>query len=283
MTSLVYFVAAAGLLPLFIGYMRLARADARACAWPRLGSVVVCTLAFNLTFFWQELWLVIPKAFAGLAPVLFHNDHDWTVRSPVADLLQGTGALATFSSGLAALAVLLAGKRLTPNWRLFAWWMVFQGLFQSLTQVAIGCFIAGNDVGRALGFLGVSATVKSALLGGSVLAMALVGAMLAAHAPAGLARASASSTRALAGALLVTACGCVLLSVPFREPREWIEVVMIPIVVNVIGTGWVVFGAPRRRSQREVVDEIPGVAVPLVALVALLGAFQFVLRPGVHF
>ena len=161
--------------------------------------------------------------------------------------------------------------------------MAFQGLFQSLTQAAIGCFIPGNDVGRALGFLGVTAAVKSTLFGGSVLAMALVGVVLAVHAPAGLARAPARGTRAWTGALLVTAAGCVLLSVPFREPREWIEVALIPIVVNVIGTGWVVFGAPLRRPQRDVPDQIPGVAIPLVALVALLGVFQFVLRPGVHF
>jgi hypothetical protein len=44
-----------------------------------MASLLLCALAFNLTFFWQELWLVIPKALTpGPHPVLYHNDHGWT-------------------------------------------------------------------------------------------------------------------------------------------------------------------------------------------------------------
>src|SRR6185312_6064139 len=106
---------------------------------PSAPSILQCALAFNLTFFWQELWLVIPKALTpGLHPVLFHNNHDWTGASRWTELLQGTGALATLASGLAFSGALALGKRASPGWRLFFFWMAFQGLFQALSQLAIG-------------------------------------------------------------------------------------------------------------------------------------------------
>ena len=52
------------LLPLGVGIWRLRQRslspapDIRALA----SSALLCTLAFNLVFFWQELWLVLPKA-----------------------------------------------------------------------------------------------------------------------------------------------------------------------------------------------------------------------------
>src|SRR5690606_22846652 len=42
-------------------------------------SALLYTIAFNLVFFIQELFLVLPKAFTpGLRPTLYHNNHDWT-------------------------------------------------------------------------------------------------------------------------------------------------------------------------------------------------------------
>src|SRR5581483_5666840 len=96
----------------------------------RLGasSALFCTLAFNLTFFLQELFLVIPKALTpGLHPTLFHNNHSWTGNNPAVGLLQGTGALADLASGV-VFAVLLAGStdgRATL--RLFLFWMAYHG------------------------------------------------------------------------------------------------------------------------------------------------------------
>ena len=283
MKSLVILIVAGGLLPFLIGLVRLGRAPSQGRPWPRAVSIVLCTLAFNLTFFWQELWLVLPKAVAGLSPVLFHNDHDWTSRAKIADLLQGTGALATFASGSVALAVLAARGPMSANWRLFVYWMAFQGLFQSLTQVAIGSVLPGNDVGRALAYLGATGLAKSLLRGASIVAMALAGTALAALAPSGLAQSGTHGTRAFAWAMLLTAFGCVVLSVPFREPRDVVEVVLIPFVVNLIGVGWVVFGASAGRARPATIPGATGLAGPLAALVALLLVFQLVLRPGIHF
>lgn len=283
MERLVLLIAAAGVLPFLVGWTRLAPAARGASPWPPIGSVLACTLAFNLSFFWQELWLVVPKALTpGLSPVLFHNDHDWTGSAPDVELLQGTGALATLAGGLVSLVLLCAVRRWSVTGRVFLWWLAFQGLFQSLTQFAIGSLLPRNDVGRALSYLGVEGAARMGVLGASLLAMAGAGIGLAACAPPGLAAPQASGTRTVALALLATAIACVLLCVPFREPRNAIEVVLIPAVVNLIAVGWVVFGAGVVR-RRERAWERPGVRWPLLALIALLVVFQVVLRPGVRF
>ena len=66
-----------------------------------LQSGLLYTLAFNLTFFIQELFLVVPKALTpGLRPTLYHNNHNWEGDHPLERLFQGTGALAIFLTGL---------------------------------------------------------------------------------------------------------------------------------------------------------------------------------------
>lgn len=66
-------------------------------------SALLYTVAFNLVFFVQELFLVLPKAFTpGLQPTLFHNNRLWEGEHPLASLFQGTGALATFLLGSSA-------------------------------------------------------------------------------------------------------------------------------------------------------------------------------------
>jgi hypothetical protein len=121
--------------------MALLRPRRRASLTPSVQSILLCTLAFNLTFFWQELWLVIPKAMTpGLHPTLFHNNHIWTGSNPIADLFQGTGAAATLVSGLTFCTLLSQPRSDRPTWRLFLYWMAFQGIYQSLTQITVPCF-----------------------------------------------------------------------------------------------------------------------------------------------
>jgi hypothetical protein len=280
---LVLLAIGAGVLPFVLGWLRLARPAAGTPRWPPVASILLCALAFNLTFIWQELWLVIPKALTpGLSPILYHNDHGWTGTSPVTDLLQATGALATLCSGLASLAALRAWRGASASTRLLLFWLAFQGLFQSLTQLAIGTLLPGNDVGRALAWLGASIAAKSVLCAASVAAMLAAGRSLAAHAPAGLAAARAVGTRAFASALLATAAGCVVLSVPLREPRDWIEVALVPAIVDGIGVGWLVLGSAIA-PVHERADVRIGVIRPLLALVSLLLLFQLVLRHGIRF
>ena len=72
-----------------------------------ISSALLYTLAFNLTFFIQELFLVLPKALTpGVRATLFHNSHSWEGENPLTGLFQGTGALAIFLSGLVCALLL---------------------------------------------------------------------------------------------------------------------------------------------------------------------------------
>lgn len=278
MTILFGLVAALGLLPWLAGLLRLRPGPAAIDARHLAVSTTLCALAFSLTFFIQELGLVLPKALVpGLAPILYHNDHDWTGDAPVAELLQGGGAAATLVSGLAFLwlAGRIAPQR--PAWRLFALWMAFQGLFQSLSQCAVGSLIAGNDVGRALAWLGAGPVGKAALLLLAVAAMAVAGRALARRYPLG------GSDRPTARHLLGVLMLAVILIIPFRIPREPVEVVLIPLVVHIVGLGWLTLGLAALRRAPAAPVAAPALAAPVAALLALLGAFQLILRPGVAF
>lgn len=278
MTILLTLVALIGLLPFAIGYARLSRGGARIDARSLAVSAIVCALAFSLTFFIQELGLVLPKALVpGLDPVLYHNDHDWTGDAPVAELLQGGGAAATLLSGLLFLWLARRIGPARPTWRLFAFWMAFQGLFQSLSQSAVGSLIAGNDVGRALAYLGAGPVAKGALLLLAVAAMAVTGRVLARRYPLG------DGNRHAAGHLLAVLMLAMLLIIPFRVPREPVEVVLIPLIVHIIGLGWLTLGLATTGRERRTFAAVPALAGPVAALFALLGTFQLILRPGVAF
>ncbi len=275
MTAALYLVLALGIAPLIAGLI-LARPTATP-SLPAPGSIVLCALAFSLTFFWQELWLVLPKAWAGLDPILFHNDHDWRGDAPVAELLQGTGALGTLGSGVVFLALLAMLPRASATWRAFFFWMAAQGLFQAFSQLAIGTIISGNDVGRALAYLGVGAAAKAGLMVLAALGMAGAGAVLARLSPL------EARGRPFGWSVLATLLAAVVLIVPFRVPRHPIEVVLIPLVVHLMAAGWLALGAALDRRRGTAAAEPPALLVPLVALAVLLAVFQLVLRLGVGF
>jgi hypothetical protein len=282
MIAILLLLGAIGIAPLMLG---LAIAWRKSIAFrrpPVLGSILLSALAFNLIFFWQELWLVIPKALTpGLHPALFHNNHDWTGDAPIAELLQGSGAVATAMIGLLFAAILATVRSLGPTTRLFCFWMAFQGLSQALTQLAVGTILPGNDVGRALAYLGLGQTAHIALAGCAVLALAGSGTMLARLLPA---EAAGNHVRASAGIplILLSAILSIVLIVPFRVPRSPVETIFIPILVNLIGTGWAVLGlalGPARGAE----PVRARIAPPALALLMLLLIFQLILRPGIRF
>ena len=283
MTTLVWLLLAIGLAPLGAGAARLPTSPARLRLDP--GSILLCALAFNLTFFWQELWLVIPKAMTpGLHPMLYHNDHDWTGHAANVELLQGTGALATLASGLIFTAALTSARRASVTWRLFLFWMAFQGLFQSLTQLAIGAMLPGNDVGRALAYLQVGPTGRWMLFGVSLVGMAVAGGLLARLWPCGPGQGEDRPTRAFARDTVAVAVAAVVLIVPFRLPRDLMEAAFIPLFVNLVGVGWLTLVAAfAPGDQVRTSGERAVVVGPAIALVATLLVFQLVLRRGIAF
>jgi len=280
MTSFLLLFLAIGLLPLAVGLVLTRKRWRGFPGFPLMAWALQCALAFNLTFFWQELWLVIPKAFVpGLHPVLFHNNHEWTGTAPIAELLQGTGAIATLASGL-TFAILLSHRRLaSPSLRLFCFWMAFQGLYQSLTQLAVGTILPGNDVSRALAYLGIGPAGDWTLLVISIGAMGLAGKILARLLPD-----PAADGRIISLPLLAVVLLSIIVIVPFRLPRNLIEVVLIPLVVNLIGVAWLTIGLTMvRPDASRIASSRPTIAGAACALLGLLLFFQIVLRPGLHF
>jgi hypothetical protein len=139
---------------------------------PILHSMLAYVLAFNITFFIQELFLVLPKSMVpGLTATLFHNNHDWTGTNSIAELFQGTGALAILTSGLIFLFV--ATRLPKPSY--FILWMAFHGLFQALPQFVVGAIAAGNDVGRAYDYIGIGTAGETAMALLALAAMPVAG------------------------------------------------------------------------------------------------------------
>ena len=295
-----------------------------------VASALLYTLAFNLTFFIQELFLVLPKAFTpGLRPTLFHNNHHWEGDSPLVGLFQGTGALATFLTATLCAVLLWRGwgrsrgrghgwghgwgRGWAGGWggsstaRLFLIWMAYNGFFQSLPQVLVGAFVPANDVGMAMDYFGLRSPAKNAAAIAALVAMPLIGYGLA-LAVLSLAedRADIASSRARGWFVFrvatLPAVIAIALILPFRVPREWIEVVLVPVVVTVIGiiwiqgSAWVVrdvssgSGSAARATTATtaapatpVEPAAPSVAPLVAAVVILLLVFQLVLRPGIRF
>jgi hypothetical protein len=294
-------IAAATLLiagPLILGLrgvMRPHRAQRdesqRGANW-RLtaSSALLYAIAFNLTFFIQELFLVLPKALLpGVTPTLFHNNHTWEGDHPLTSLFQGSGALATFASGLLCALLLRHRPPASRTWRIFLIWMTYSGLLQALPQVVVGAVYPGNDVGMAMEYLGLdpwakTAAALAALLAIPVIALRLTPALLAlADRPAQIESARARSAF-IFGVATLPALLAILLIVPFRMPREWLEVLAPPIVVTVIGVTWMQAGAWRLRVARpDAHTPLASPLYPLGALLALLLVFQLLLRPGIRF
>src|SRR4030095_16468884 len=139
---------------------------------PIAHSMLAYVLAFNLTFFIQELFLVLPKSMVpGLTATLYHNNHDWVGTEPIAELFQGTGALAILLTGL--IFSIIAVRQARPSF--FVLWMAFNGLFQSLPQFVVGAIAGGNDVGRAYDYLGIGPAGEALLALVALAAMPLAG------------------------------------------------------------------------------------------------------------
>lgn len=252
-------------------------------------SALLYALAFNLTFLIQELFLVLPKALLpGVHPTLFHNNHTWSGEHPLTGLLQGSGALAILLSGLWCGWRLRRRPPAGSEWRLFLIWMSYQGLLQALLQVVVGSLNPRNDVGMAMAYLGLGPASRAiaacvALCAIPPAALGLARALLAlAPGAAQLASARARSMFMFSVATLPGLLG-VLLIIPFRLPREALEVFAPPLAVTVVGMLWMQAAAWRLRHVERAALEPPGSLLrPLELLIALLLVFQLLLRPGIR-
>jgi len=251
-------------------------------------STLLCVIAFNLTFLIQELSLVLPKSLVpGLRPVLYHNDHSWSGKAPVAELFECAGAVAILISAIAFGAV---GHLARQSWlRLFALWMTFEGLFQGLPQFVLGAILPSNDVGRAYAYLHASTAMRTIIALVALAAIPCAGMWIgrslllrSCHDPR-IAEWRAKA-RLLSQSLGLPAIAAVPLIIPFRIPREAVEVVLLPMLVQLMGAGWVLAGAWMEvpSSVGRMPESRPIWLAAIIAL-ALLVFFQVVLRPGIRF
>jgi hypothetical protein len=242
-----------------------------------IASAALYALAFNVTFFIQELFLVVPKAFVpGLRPTLFHNNHKWTGEHPLANLFQGTGALAILISAVVCTLILRSGRIQSTTLRLFLAWMAFNGFFQALPQFVFGAFVPGNDVGMAMDYFGMSSTAKWIAAAIAIAALVPIGALLA--------RLLLGFEVRLFWSTTLPAVMALPLIVAFRVPREMLEVLLPPVLVTVLGLVCVHATAWRMKDVPAVANQSPpSIAGPLLAVVVLLLVFQLVLRPGIPF
>jgi hypothetical protein len=261
-----------------------------------IASALLYALAFNLTFFIQELFLVIPKAFTpGLLPILYHNNHTWAGENPLASLFQGTGALAIFVTGLICALLLKRRPARSAGMRLFLIWMAYNGFLQSLPQVVIGSVEPENDVGMAMDYLHFSMAAKTAaalvaLIAIAAAALSLRGPFLSLVEYEGDVGSRRARTVFMFRAATLPALAAILLIIPFRVPRNWLEVAAVPVVVTVIGIAWMQAGAWAVRDVKasgasglQSALGSKSIAYALGALLMLLLVFQLVLRPGVRF
>lgn len=255
-----------------------------------VASALLYALAFNLTFLIQEVFLVLPKALTpGLRPTLFHNNHRWEGEHPLASLFQGTGVLAILLTGTACALLLYRRPPRSATARLLLIWMVFNGFFQALPQIVIGALGPRSDVGMAMEYLRLGATARTvaalvALAAIPPIAIGLTRPLLRlAEDPTRIATGRAR-TRFIFRVATLPALAAIPLIVPFRVPRELVEVVLLPVIVAVTGIVWMQAGAWRasgvKANDRSRVTTWAG---PLCAVLVLLFVFQVLLRPGVRF
>lgn len=252
---------------------------------PFAHSLLAYVLAFNLTFFIQELFLVLPKALVpGLTATLYHNNHNWVGDAPIAELFQGTGALAILVSGLLFAAIVSKQER--PG--LFPLWMAFHGLFQSLPQFIVGAIVAENDMGRAYDYLGIGPIGEAILALLALAAMPVAGLWLGRQflrtawegAPVANQRTRFGYLLRMAGFPAFAAIPIIIL---FRVPRELIEVLAPPVLVPLFGYGWTQLAAFRSGDIKGQGAPPANLVPATLAVVALLAFFQLVLRPGITF
>lgn len=255
-------------------------------------SALLCAFAFNLIFFIQELFLVLPKALTpGLRPTLFHNNHHWTGDNPLARLFQGTGALATLITAAACALWLKYRRPQSVTVRLLVIWTIFHGSFEALPQFVIGAFLPQNDVGMAMAYLGLSQAAKWVAALVAVITMIWVARELtrpflelAASAQDQIAT-PGGRARAVFRIATLPALVALLLVIPFRVPGTPDQVLLAPVIMITVGIlclqGTAGFATNARPGAASVV--LSSTLWPLAALLVQLAVFQLVLRRGIDF
>ena len=253
-----------------------------------INSAVLYALAYNLIFFIQELFLAWGKYWLGLKAYLYHNNHGWDGTHEMTSLMQGSGALAIFITGIVFM-FLLFRKKNPSNWiGLFVFWMAYHGFMQSLPQVSSALVAPLTDVGRAMGYLAIS--FNQGLIWGtlSILLMIVLNLWLSKKllefAPQDeMINHPLKRFRFIFRIAVLPAIIGTIFIIPFRLP-PWSQVIG-PIKIMLISIPWILAFSWRIKSiilkGNRVNFKIS--ILPILALIILLAIFQLILAKGVVF
>lgn len=254
-----------------------------------VNSAVFYAIAYNVIFFFQELFLVLGKKALGLQSTLYHNNHGWEGDHPMSSLMQGSGALAIFIIGLICWAWFHRIRKSNSEWNLLILWLAFHGLIQSIPQVMVAFFDPNTDVGQALvGYWGLNQTVLIGLAILSILATIVLciwfSRPLLELAPATVDLSNPKSKLQYVRYIAVgaAALGCVLI-IPFRIPP--ITQLISPFILLVFSIPWIWSVAPRVENVKSLGNAVNTKIcwAPIIILVFLLFIFRLILAPGVEF
>jgi len=254
-----------------------------------LNSAVLYAIAYNVIFFFQELFLVVGKKALGLQSTLYHNNHNWSGQDPMASLMQGSGALAIFIIGLICWAWFQRIRNSRNEWKLLILWLAFHGLIQSIPQVMIAVFDPNTDVGQALvSYLGLNQTVLVGLAILSILAMIVLciwfSRPLLEIAPDSVDLSNPKMKLHYIRFIVVgaAAVGCVFI-IPFRIPP--ITQLISPFILLVFSIPWIWSVAPRVENVKTIGNIVNNKICwkPIIFLVFLLLIFRIILAPGIEF
>lgn len=281
---------AAPLLLMLIGWRGMRGRPARDQYRPRFRhialSAITFALAYNLAYFWQELWLVIPKALTpGLTPYLFHNNHYWEGEAAIASLWQGTGAFAIILSATVLMIVLRSAPPRRAAWRLLFAWGVLLAMMQGLLQVPIAVMDPGTDVGQAFDYLGWPDWWRMTLALLALAALPFVARSAVSHFLAIGPQPVSAPTRRIFWTAAVPAVFGLIITVAFRWPAPLGHLIIRPIIATAIGLFWMAALCWTVRPTAPVASARTA-AFPwrwMFAMLLLLAFFQLVLRPGIAF
>ncbi|MBL0056753.1 MAG: hypothetical protein IPP31_11350 [Chitinophagaceae bacterium] len=249
-----------------------------------INSALSFTLAFNLVFFIQELFLALGKKWLGLKAILYHNNHNWEGSHPMETLAQGYGAAAILIVAVMAWAIV---KMMKPgnSFYLFFLWFSFQGFAQGLPQLITATAAPDTDTGQAFTYLKIGFWAG---VGISFVTMVLLVWIGTAYSKLFLQMAPGDAYvsnpylryRYLTQVVLLATLAGIVLTIPYRI-MPWSRA-MAPLIVSLISVpvvwlyGWKV--RQLKAFNNPVNEKLQGPV--MVFLVLLLIFFQVVLAKG---
>ena len=143
--------------------------NAKAAARFRiLNAAIFFALTFNIIYFLHELALVVAGAGLGNDPILLHNNmHFLNLTQPAQNLAFAAGPVAALLAGLLGLTVYCMIRPSQRLFKLFLFWLSYNGLWLFLAQLPEIAFANHGDLARGLAIFNLSQPLRiaGALLG----------------------------------------------------------------------------------------------------------------------